>query len=249
MSIVRRAQPWLGTLVSIEIVGEGDQALHATAFAAAFAAIARAHKAMSVQDRASDIARLNAAASGESIQCDPWTVDVMRIASRLHAATGGMFDVALGTAHGTAYRIADARSVVKLDGASRVDLGGIAKGYAVDRAVAALRACGVRRGLVNAGGDLRAFGSGVWPIIVRGGSGLALERGAIATSQYRDGRSPSRDDALIAPSARAVHRLDRTVTVAAPRCVLADALTKVVALSGDASHPLLHRAGGRAWLQ
>ena len=249
MSVVRRAQPWLGTLVSIDLAGEGDRALHATGFAAAFAVIARVHKAMSVHDDASDVARLNAAASGESIDCDPWTIDVLRIASRLHAASDGMFDVALGTAAGAAYRIVDARTVIKLDGASRLDLGGIAKGYAVDRAVTTLRDRGIRRGLVNAGGDLRAFGSGAWPIIVRGGIGLALERGAIASSQYRHGRSPFRDDALVAPSTQAVHPVDRTITVAAPRCVLADALTKIVALSGDASHPLLCRVGGRAWLQ
>jgi len=249
MSIVRRAQPWLGTLVSIDIADAADGALCARAFTAAFAAVGRVHRAMSVQDRASDIARLNAAACGDSIVCDPWTIEVMRIASRLHAATGGMFDVALGTGRGPTYRIADARSVIKLDGHSRIDLGGIGKGYAVDRAVAALRACGIRCGLVNAGGDLRAFGRGAWPIVVRGGSSLALEHGAIATSQYCDGRSPYRNDALVLPSTCSVHRLDGSVTVAAPRCVLADALTKVVALSGDASHPLLHRVGGRAWLQ
>jgi thiamine biosynthesis lipoprotein len=249
MSIVRRAQPWLGTLVSIDIADAVDGALHARAFTVAFSAIARVHRAMSVQAGASDIARLNAAACGESISCDPWTIDVMHIASRLHAATDGMFDIALGTARGAAYRIVDPRNVIKVDGDSRIDLGGIAKGYAVDRAVAALRACGIRRGLVNAGGDLRAFGRGAWPIMVRGGSRLTLERGAIATSQYCNGRSPYRGDALIAPSTRSVHRLDRAVTVAAPRCVLADALTKVVALSGDISHPLLHRVGGRAWLQ
>ena len=41
MSVVRRAQPWLGTLVSIEISDESDGALHARGFAAAFAAVAR----------------------------------------------------------------------------------------------------------------------------------------------------------------------------------------------------------------
>ena len=39
-----------------------------------------------------------------------------------------------------------------------VDLGGIAKGFAVDRAIEVLRAQGISRALVNAGGDLAAFG-------------------------------------------------------------------------------------------
>jgi thiamine biosynthesis lipoprotein len=40
----------------------------------------------------------------------------------------------------------------------RIDLGGIAKGYAVDMAVEVLKAYGVTTGMVNAGGDLRVFG-------------------------------------------------------------------------------------------
>jgi thiamine biosynthesis lipoprotein len=247
--VMRRAQPWLGTIVSIELIGAGRASPGMDAFGAGFAAMRRVHEAMSAQDARSDVARFNAAREGTSITCDPWTIHVLRWAHRLHRASGGLFDVALGTARGAAYRIVDARHVVKLDGACRIDLGGIAKGFAVDRSIAAIRRSGVGRGLVNAGGDLRAFGAGAWPIVVRDGNVLALERGALATSQYRGGWSPFRNDALITPQTGAVHGLDRTITVAAPACVLADALTKVIALSGDASHPLLHRLGGRAWLQ
>lgn len=247
---VRRAQPWLGTIVSIEIVPDGAPEHGAPAFDRAFAAVARVHAAMSAHEARSDIARFNAARCGEAVGCDPWTIRVLHLAARLAQASGGLFDVALGSAAGAAYRTLGARHVIKVAAGSRVDLGGIAKGYAVDRAVAALRACGVRRGLVNAGGDLRAFGTGVWPVEVRGvGLRLALERGAVATSQYRDGRTPYHDDALIVPASRAVHAIDRTVTVAAPRCVFADALTKIVALSGDARHPVVAELGGQAWLQ
>jgi len=244
----RRAQPWLGTLVSIDLVVEQDSFDSDRAFARAFAAIARVHESMSAQRPASDVARFNAACRGALVTCDPWTVRVLRIASTLRAASAGLFDVTLGT--GAIYRIVDPRSVLKLEGKGRLELGGIAKGYAVDRAVAALRAAGVRRGLVNAGGDLRAFGKGAWPVALRGAAGgFALERGSIATSQYLQGRSPHHDDALIAPAAAAVHRTDRTITVAAPRCALADAMTKVVALTDDTRHPLLVQIGGQAWLR
>jgi thiamine biosynthesis lipoprotein len=246
--VVRRAQPWLGTLVSIELIADSGNTYRAQPFARGFSAIERVHHAMSAQDPRSDVARFNAAGEGASIRCDPWTIHMLRSAARLRDASEGLFDVALGTAH-AAYRIIDAQQVLKLDGAGRIDLGGIAKGFAVDRAVAAMRRCGVRRGLVNAGGDLRVFGGGAWPVIVRGGHVLTLERGALATSQYRQGRSPYHDDALIMPTTHAVHAVDRAITVAAPSCALADALTKVVALTGDAAHPLVHRLGGRAWLQ
>jgi len=250
--VARRAQPWLGTIVSID-VRVGNDGRHAErAFARAFAALERVHNAMSLQCVGSDVARFNAAGRGERVVCDRWTVNVLRLAQRLQRASDGLFDVALGTACGAAFDIVDDRSVRKLGG--RIDLGGIAKGYAVDRAVLVLRASGVDQGLVNAGGDLRAFGAGAWPIEVRSGRGhlraqMALERGAVATSQYCNGRSPHRDDTLIAPATGAAHAIDNTITVAAPRCVLADALTKVVALSSNPHHPLLRELGGQAWLQ
>ena len=52
-----------------------------------------------------------------------------------------------------------------------MDLGGIAKGYAVDQAVAAMTSLGIRGGVVDAGGDLRCFGSRPdgqsWKVAVR----------------------------------------------------------------------------------
>src|SRR5207248_5339725 len=47
-----------------------------------------------------------------------------------------------------------------------IDLGGIAKGFAVDLAVDALRQAGCERGLINAGGDLRGFGPEPWPVSI-----------------------------------------------------------------------------------
>src|SRR5207237_9076434 len=81
------------------------------------------------------------------------------------------------------------RSRVRLARAVRFDLGGIAKGFAVDRAVQILRRARLAFGLVNAGGDLRAFGNRRWPVHVRcpdaPGELLqlgSLSNGAVATS-------------------------------------------------------------------
>jgi thiamine biosynthesis lipoprotein len=130
----------------------------------------------------------------------------------------------------------------------RFDLGGIAKGYAVDSAVEAMIAAGCEAGWVNAGGDLRAFGHARLPVSLRdeatGGVRVfaTLSEGAFATSHFeRDSRS----QATGAPDGRAVRA---HASVAAPLCMWADALTKLVAISGDASHPLLSRYGARAWL-
>lgn len=245
----RRAQPWLGTLVSIDAVVDGNPCNTDAAIERAFAAVARVHRAMSPAEPCSDVARFNAASGGALVTCDPWTIRVLRLAAHLQRASNGLFDVARGNT-GDAYRIVGARSVIKVDPCSQLDLGGIAKGYAVDRAVATLRAAGIKAGVVNAGGDLRVFGERCWPIVLRDSTTrFTLRRGAIATSQYRHGRSPFHDDALIEPVSGYVHRIDRTITVAAPRCVVADALTKIVALSGDAHHPVVRGLGAQAWLR
>ena len=80
-------------------------------------------------------------------------------------------------------------SCVTLPGGVALDLGGIAKGMAVDASIALLRDAGVEAALVSAGGDLavlgRPPGRAGWTIDVRtprGGAPLTLERGAIVTS-------------------------------------------------------------------
>ena len=55
---------------------------------------------------------------------------------------------------------------VRLTAPACIDLGGIAKGYAVDQAVAAMRRLGAGRGLVNAGGDMFGFGPQAWMVAV-----------------------------------------------------------------------------------
>lgn len=69
-----------------------------------------------------------------------------------------------------------------------LDLGGIAVGYAVDRAVAIMESLGLREGLVDAGGDIRVFGERVWRIGVQNPRGegvvkvLKLKNQAVSTS-------------------------------------------------------------------
>src|ERR671935_3250985 len=129
---ISRARPLLGTLVEIRICGAGQAALRAVE--RAFSAIERVHRAMSAQDTTSDIARLRA---GRRRALDPWTRRVVDRAEELRDATDGLFDC----------------------GACDYALDGIAKGFAVDRAVEALQHAGIRDGVVNAGGDLRVFGA------------------------------------------------------------------------------------------
>ncbi len=237
---LRRAQPWLGTMVEIAIVDAGTHSRRAqqAAIDEAFERVGEVHRAMSPQLAESDLARFNRPGT-RRITCHVHTLRVLRLARRLGQESAGAFDVTQGQGGAAAWRL-EGDQLIKLDAAAKLDLGGIAKGYAVDAAVAALQETGVRAGCVNAGGDLRAFGADyahavhlrcpVNPEITR--PLVAIAEGALATSLL-----PRADDAAPAH-----------VSVAAPSCMLADALTKVVAFADAAvCKNLLNKHSATAW--
>lgn len=127
------------------------------------------------------------------------------------------------------------------------DLGGVAKGYAVDAAVRTLREEGIKAGIVNAGGDLRSFGAGprrgFWKIGVQDPSHpqelagiLEIREAAVATSgDYQ--RYFERDGVLyhhiLDPATGYPARTGlKGVTVVAPDCALADALATAAFVMG-----------------
>lgn len=241
---LRRAQPLLGTLVEIGVAGTGRAGQ--AALDVAFGTLRELQACLSRFEAGSDIARFHALPCGGSLTLRPATQQLLAAAHALRTASDGAFDISLGTAP-RGWRC-DADRLHKLDDAVRLDLGGIGKGYAVDRAVEALRAQGCAAGWVNAGGDLRAFGDAELPIRLRdearGGARpfATLRDGAFATSHFdRDSRSRLERG----PDKRAVYA---HVSVAAPLCLWADALTKIVAISGDTAHPLLARFDAQAWI-
>jgi thiamine biosynthesis lipoprotein len=264
---VTRAQPWLGTLVEVAL--PPDDATDAR-FDAAFAAIAHVHRRMNAHDAASDLQRIARFAHRRPVAIDRQTFAVLALAQQLARATRGCFDVtvpALGGHRGGRCRThsrhgqgADGMRALHLrpglrvhtESALRLDLSGIAKGHAVDRAVAALRRAGAGSGLVNAGGDLCVFGADVWlPVRVRlpQSATLALplfevRLAAVATSAdyFRD-----HGGALFDPRSGRVRPFDGSISVVAPTCALADALTKVVALMPARAAPLLARCGAQAF--
>ena len=238
----RRARPLLGTLVDVGIAGVDP----AQAIDAAFAAVAEVQACLSRFEADSDISRFHALATGESLAVRSHTATVLAAAQSLHESSGGLFDVSLNSAV-DGWRCEGTRLHKRAAGV-RLDLGGIGKGYAVDQAVDALIANGCRSGWVNAGGDLRVFGDAQLPLNLRdettGGvrSFGTIGEGSFATSHFDAG---SRSVACAGTGAAPVRA---HASVAAPLCLWADALTKIVAISGDASHPLLARHGARAWL-
>jgi thiamine biosynthesis lipoprotein len=259
--LVRRLRPALGTLVELQVSGL-PAARAVAAIDAAYAELCAVHRLMSFHRADSDLGRLRRAAPGTTLRVDPRTFAVLAAACRLAAASCGRFDptvgprlVALGFRPSPAAADrpdprADWRDIELLPGCRvrlrrRVwlDLGGIAKGYAVDRAVAVLRAHGAPQGVVNAGGDLRVFGAQAECVHLRVDGGaphyvvaVELTEAALATSSGFRERKRSADGWYgphLDGSRRRRVRTDVGVSVVAESCLLADALTKIV-LAADA---------------
>lgn len=264
--MLTRCRPLLGTFVEVTVPNEA-----ASAVDAAFAAMAHVHARMSFHEEESDLARLRRALPGTVVKVGRETVDVLQAAGDLYRASGGLFDVTVGRELVEGGFLPTPRGMTQVGGWGSgadieildeehlccvhpvlIDLGGIAKGYAVDRAVAALQDAGVEAGLVNAGGDLRMFGGEPWPIALRDADGqvrrdIVLTDCAVATSANRTNRR-RRWGRLFTPHIgfdRKAVCCEERVTVVADTCMLADAMTKIAMVDRDLASRLLATHGGR----
>lgn len=268
LSEVRRARPLLGTFVEITAQGSDETKLH-RAIDRAFAVICQVHRLMSFHDSASDIGRLNNEAARKPVRVHRWTQSVLRAAKNISRESDGAFDITVasllrnwGFLPGKGARNCDGdwRDIVFMrDGRVRfrqkliVDLGGIAKGFAVDRATEALIAAGVRSGIVNAGGDLRVFGPKARLVHIRHprdpariSRAILLREISLATSAlYYTRRDHDQKSPLVDGRSRRPALDDVSVSVYAPDCMTADALTKIVLAMRDDARPILdrHQAG------
>jgi thiamine biosynthesis lipoprotein len=265
----RRARPLLGTLVEVRAEAGSAERFEAAA-EAAFAAVSEVQRLMSFHDETSDLRRIARARAGDRVHVHAHTATVLRRALRWARASAGAFDpgcapraVAAGwlpaPADGVAPGALPFERALSLRGREVtlhaplwLDFGGIAKGYAVDRAVAAMRRVGLEAGAVNAGGDLRVFGPQEETVLVRSpfdASRLwplaALRDAACATSA--SGAVAARDGS-VAPAAGSKEAPPCSVTVLAPTACAADALTKIVWLRGREAIGLLRRSRARAFV-
>ena len=215
---VRRARALLGTLVEIRVSASAEAE---RAIGHAFAAIERVHRTMSAQESTSDIARLRA---GRRFSLDPWTRRVLDRAEEIRLASAGLFDCA----------------------ACDYALDGIAKGFAVDRAVETLQSAGIRCGVVNAGGDLRVFGEAFEDVHVR-----APQRPdrLVHIGKVRDAAVATSGAGLLIDPRRGVRAARAAgATVIAADCMTADALTKPCLLEPESAAQLAGRFRAHALL-
>ncbi len=267
---LRRLRPYLGTFVEIAVEGASAAAME-EAVEAAFAAIRTVHMLMSFHDGDSDVSRLNQSAFETAVTVHPWTFQVLETALDLHCRSKGTFDIRIAPylqkngllpyhfggsptpatlpADRCGIELFSGQRVHFQDRSTKIDLGGIAKGFAVDRAIDALLYHGMPSGVVNAGGDLAAFGPRSVPVTISDpscrGKVLAqvyLRNGALASSGPSSDPLHSSDAgkcAIVDPNTGEPSSTMIGATVRAPSCLLADALTKVVMIGGESSLSVL----------
>jgi len=273
--LTERAKPLLGTVVRIRVDGL-PSGLANDAIDGAFALIADVHRLMSFHEPGSELSRLNGKASCGAVPISAHTHVVLSRALELAEASGGLFDPTIAPVlvkQGLLPALPGALPVpgaswkdvvVSPDGTASfarplwLDLGGIAKGYAVDCAFDHIASHRPTHICVEAGGDLRLMGPAPELVYLSApwmdGSvpAVGIENAALASSgsqMLSDGTggrqlvSPHID-----PRSGRHGRTDRFVTVIAPRCIDADALTKVVMASGSASAGVLERYQAQAFM-
>jgi thiamine biosynthesis lipoprotein len=231
---------------------------------------------LSVWKDGSDVVRLNKAAGLQPVQVSRETLEVLTAARLASEQTAGKFDITFGALadiwkfdHDQDDVIPDRASIEKrlplvdyravhLDAAKgtafisrpgmRIHLGGIGKGYAIDRAVDLLREDGFQDFLIQSGGDIYASGTSngtPWKL------GIADPRGsheAFAAVVIRDATFSTSGDyerSFIKDGVRYHHLIDpgrgepargcRSVTIVADRAITADVLSTGVFIMGPAA--------------
>ena len=282
-SLVTRPRLAMGS--SLELTAwTADEKGAVAAFDAVFAEFERLDRLMSVWKEGSDVTRVNAAAGRAPVRVSAETLEVLTVARQASDWTDGKFDVTFGALSGlwkfdqdqdgtipsraaVAARLPDVDyTALDIDPAAgtaflrrpgmRVHLGGVGKGYAMDRSAAILRARGFNDFMIQSGGDLFVSGrrgDRSWRLGIRDPRGpaersfaaLDLTDGTFSTSGdyerffIKDG---VRYHHILDPDLGEPARLCRSVTIVARTGVLADVLsTGVFVLGPDKGMALIER--------
>ncbi|MCF8724028.1 thiamine biosynthesis lipoprotein [Nitrospina gracilis] len=266
---VRRTQFIMGTLVEITIVN-ADAKVAQTAANQAFDEMSRIEKLMSTYIADSEISRINEAAGKEALPVSAEVLEIIQSGIAWGEKTKGIFDISIhplvetwdfdggGETVPSPEQLKTATGLVnfrdiRIQGNTvrlaregmAINLGGIAKGYAVDRAITILKGL-VPNGIINAGGDLYAFGQRgpdrPWVIGLQHPrkpqgvlASFALANQGVATSgdyQRYFMKGEKRYHHILDPATGLPAEGPISVTVMAPTVMDADALSTAVFIMG-----------------
>jgi len=264
-----RFESIMGTRISVEVWHE-DPAAAGAAIDAVIAEMHRVDELMSHYKPESQLSQVNRDAAKAPVKVDPELAGLIARALEFSELSDGAFDITYASVgylydyrerkHPTEAEIQaalpavnwrhvvvdrEASTVRFLEPGVRIDLGGIAKGHAVDSSIAILEARGIRNATVTAGGDSRILGDRrgrPWVVGIRHPderdrviARVPLEDAAISTSgdyeRFFD-EDGVRYHHIIDPATGKSPRGVRSVTVIGPNSTLTEGLTKSVFILG-----------------
>lgn len=182
-AVHRFDHPAMNTQFSLRIV-HPDRSRALLVAGACFRQLDRLEGCLSRYREESDIARINVMEGGESLFIEEETHACLKLALEAGAATGGLFDVTLGARvehqkqnaegappvlRGQIELAPDRPVVVCLEAGRQIDLGGIGKGFALDRMAEVLKEHEIHLALLSCGAStLLAVGPQSWPVVLQG---------------------------------------------------------------------------------
>jgi thiamine biosynthesis lipoprotein len=273
----------MGTVIEITLIGDHEEKTDKAALQA-FQEIKRMEHLMSSRVESGDVFRINQSSGKEWVRVSPETIQVIKKAQEVSELSRGGFDITVGPLT-ELWRKAREKKIppsaeevkekldlvnfknIKIDRDGKVflekkgmaiDLGGIAKGYAVDRVFDVLRSLGYTNFIVNAGGDLRVGGTKnnqPWSIGIQNPRDPQKLLARISVSDMAVATSGDYEKFFIYERKRYHHIFDpkngfptegcQSVTIATKDCITADGLaTAVFVLGPEKGFSLCQRLNG-----
>jgi thiamine biosynthesis lipoprotein len=267
----KRAQMLMGTMVEITVVAPTD-AIAQAALSTGFHEIRRLEDLLSTWIETSELSRVNQAAGQAPVPVGAETFELLTRALQVADYTEGGFNIAIGPAV-QLWKITESQRIpspIELDIAGqfvdyhrirldpnrrtvflekpgmRLDVGGIGKGYAAEKAAAAMRDIGATGGLVAVAGDFRVFGrradGTAWPVGIQHPRAKGTILASLESSDEAVSTSGDYERFFIKDGVRYHHILDprtlhparlcQSVTIIAGDATLADALATGVFVMG-----------------
>jgi thiamine biosynthesis lipoprotein len=273
----------MGTVIEITLIADDEEGANKAALRA-FQEMKRIEQLMSPRIESGDVFRINQSSGNEWVGTSPETIQVIKRAQEISELSEGGFDITVAPlielwrkARGvkippSAEEVKEKLGLVnfkniEMDRERRVflkkkgmaiDLGGIAKGYAVDRGFELLKSLGYKNLIVNAGGDLRVGGlknSQSWSIGIQNPRESKNFLARISVSDMAVATSGDYERFFIYQGKRYHHIFNpkdgfpaegcQSVTIVTKDCITADALaTAVFVLGGEKGYSLCQKLDG-----
>lgn len=259
----------MGTNIVVEVYHENPE-LGKAAIAAVVDEIERINQSMSTYIASSDISLINKLAYTQELEVSKEIFDLLSLSKEISQLTNGAFDITyasvgylysypdktkptqaqidslLGAVNYQFVELNEAKQTVRFTHKNvKIDLGGIAKGYAVDNAIALLSKLGIEHALVTAGGDTRLLGDRLgkpWIVGIRDPRDrnkqavvIPLAQSAMSTSgdyeRYFE-QDGERFHHILSPKTGKSAREVQSVSIIGPQSVYNDALSTAVFVMG-----------------